>query len=274
MRLQFNNKLLTSLMLAVDYTLLSQGDAYTNMTGRFYPTTGSIYGLNVYTTPFRQLVNDASITGATQVSGIWVDGVFTQPGQNGLVSLNISEGTACFTGQPNLVTGQFAMKEFNTYLTTLPEEKLLFETKIYPRGDVTQIESGLPQSAQTYPAVFLKIQDSRNTPACLGGIDKKTTNVRVIICADSEFKAVAAVNILEDMAHRHLKIVEPTGLPFDALGGYTGVAYNYPAIPGIGDSYINSVRSTLLLSVKELNMLNPAVFPAFVDFELWTYFSP
>lgn len=273
MRTQFINKLLTSLLLAVDHTVLSQGEAYTNTTGRFYPTTGSLFGLNLYTSPYRQLVNDASITGASQVSGVWANGVFTQPGQNGLVSLNIAEGTACFTGRPNSVTGSFAVKDFSVYLTTAPEEKLLFETKFYLRGDVAQTLSGLPQGAQTYPAIFLKLTDSQNTPACLGGMDRKTTRVRAIVCADSEFKATAVCDILQDMAHHSISLIEPTGLPFDALGGYTGVAYNYTGTLSIGNTYLNSVKVSMLFSVKELNDLNPAVFPAFVDFELWTFLA-
>lgn len=275
MKIQFNNKLLSTFMLTIDNAILSKGDAYTNTTSQLYPVSGSLNGLNAYTTPYRQLVNDASITGATQISGLYVNNTFTMPGQNGLISFNISEGLAYFTGMPVSVSGAYALKDFNIYLSDEPEEKILFETKYNLRASYPQTITGLAPNAQTYPVIFIKHVDTVNVPFCLGGIDNKKVHVRAIVLAQSQYQLSAACNILEDLAHKKQPIFNPITLPFDALGGFSGVSYNYEtAKSAVTDfTYIQEAKTSMLFSVRELNILNPSIFPAFVDFELWNFLS-
>lgn len=278
MKIQYANKLTSSFLLAVDHAILSKGEAFTNTSGLFYPVSGTIYGLNAYSTPFRQLVNDESISGSIVVSGVFVSGAFLQPGQSGLVSLNVSEGMAYFSGRPTAVSGVFSTKEINTYLTTEPEEFLLFETKMTPKTRYPQTLTGMAPGDQVFPIVFVKPINAENTPFCLGGTDYKTSMFRVVVLAETQFQLYAICNILEDMAHKRIPMLNVTGLPFDAIGGFSGVPYNYTtAISGVplqDSPYVQSVRTSFLTEARGLNQLNPSIYPAFVDFTMWTVVTP
>jgi len=271
---QYIPKLVSSFLLAVDNKLLSN-NLYTNHSGLFYRASGSLYNMNVYSSPYRQFVNDASITGAIIPSGLWVNGQFITPNLSGLISYNISEGQAYFSNAPASVSGTYSVKDVNVYLTTEPEEKILFESKFYLKPKFTETLAGLPQELQTCPAVFIKVANSVNIPFCLGGAINKDVRIRATVMAESEYQMYSICNILEDMASKHFSIIEPTSLPFDALGGYTGVAYNYTGlcVGATLNGYIQEAKSSFLLNTIEFNHLNPKIYPAFVDFTVWNFLA-
>jgi len=273
MIIDFDNKVISSFLMAVDHEILNKGSGFTNTTGFFYPATGSIAGLNLYTTPYKQLVQDSSISGVTIPTGLWVNGSFLQPGTSGFYSFNIEEGQALFTGRPAIVSGSFSVKDFSVYLTNEPEERLLFETKYYLRGQISQTPTGLFQNAQTFPVIYIKPAGGENEPFCLGGVDNNKMRLRAIIIAETEFQMNAVVGILKRMAHRYFKIIEPTGVPLNALGGYTGISFNYTGLAAgyINQTYIWNVKALTLMGVRQFNEVNPKAFPAFVDFELWSF---
>lgn len=276
MDLQFDNKLISSFMLFLDRALLVSGRALTNYSGSLYRTTPGFNGLNVFTTPFRQLINDTSVTGANIMSGVWVNGVFSVPGQNGLHSINITEGQAYFTGNPTSVSGSYAVKDFSVYLTEKPEEELLFETKLYLRNKVPQVITGLSQDTQTYPSVYIKSVTAENQPFCLGGADNNQMIVRAIVLGDSQFLTDAACSILKSLARKKFKVFDPANIPLNAYGATTGTNFNYNTISTASnqESLIWRVKVSKLFNAREMNKINPAVFPAFVDFELWSILGP
>ena len=67
---QFDNLLLSSLVLYYDNKILDKGTAYTNVTSQFYATSGDVNGLYAYAAPFKPFVSDDSITNATKTSTI------------------------------------------------------------------------------------------------------------------------------------------------------------------------------------------------------------
>lgn len=272
MDLQPDNKILMSFLLFLDNKILTDGRAFTNSSGLLYKTSGRIDGLNVYTTAYKQLVNDTSVTGATIMSGIKISGSSVFPTQSGLNSINIGEGQAYLSGNPTAISGSFAVKDFSIYMTNKPEEYLLFETKYNLRAKTPQNLSGLSQDAEAYPVVYLKYNNSEDVPFCLGGTDNKQMTIRAIVIGDSQFLTDAACSIMKDAAKRYFKIIEPTSLPFNAYGGFTGVNYNYTGIAAQSSqqSMVWRVRHSSLGATQQFNQLNTKIFPAFVDFDLWT----
>ncbi len=272
MQEQWDNKLLSSFMLFLDHTLLSSGAAFTNTSGSLYRVSGNISGINVFATPFKQLVNDSSISGASILSGVWVGATFLLPGQSGLHSINITEGHAYFTGNPSSVSGNYAVKDFSLYLTTRPEEEILFETKFYLRSEVSQTLTGLPKDSETYPVIYIKPIRSENIPFCLGGVDNAEAIFRVIVLSNSQFLTDAACSILKTMARKKFKVVEKTNIPLNAYGAMTGVNFNYNSVAATSsvESLIWKVEVSNLVHSRDLNKLNPQVFPAFVDFKIWS----
>ena len=243
----------------------------------------------VYASPFKQLVSDASVTGSSDpnlLTGIYVNGDGPiGPGTSGLHSINHMQGQLYFTGgnaatdpmAGKTVSGRYAVKDFNVFLTSLPEEQLLFETKLVlnPKTSDIKLTTGVDPATQTYPAIFIKDNGGTNEEFALGGVDNTIINARAIVLADSLFNLDAACGILKDSVRKKMSIINQTDLNLNALGGYTGVTYNYTGVATGDYCYIDDVRvSKNVANRGDFQNLNPNVFSAFVDFELHNYRMP
>lgn len=80
------------------------------------------------------MVYDTSVSGANQISGVYVNGVFNSPGTGGnLISINPNQGQVYFNADKSSATisGNYAIKDLNLVITDEREEKLLFETQYF-----------------------------------------------------------------------------------------------------------------------------------------------
>jgi hypothetical protein len=281
MKAHYENNVMSSLMLLVDHYMLLKGEAYTNHSGVFYPVDNLYNGYYTYAAPFKQFVSDDSITNARVMKYVYVDPPSNQlePGRsdNDLHGINHYNGQVYFTTNQgsSLVSGNYAVKDFNVYLTNDPEQKLLFETKPQVNPKFPQQLSGLAPDTQTYPAIFLKNMGGVNEPFAFGGLDNTITRARLVVLADSSFKLDATCGILKDLRMKTVSIIED--LPFDAMGSYTGIStldignYNYTALATGNGPLVTDVRVSKMTSLwREFENLNPNVFSAFVDFDLST----
>ena len=276
MDVQYENKVMSSLLLYADHMISKKGNAFANTSSYFYETTQSYANIYNYSAPYKQIVSDHSITGASQLTGVYVDGSFSGVGQGTLHSIGHNQGTAYFSSQitgANRISGDFAIKDFNFYLTNKPEEEVLFETKYHLRPQVHETLTGLRPDQITYPAVFVKSIGGTNVPAAFGGLDKTVVDARCIHLAESAYEIDAAVCILKDMVKTKVCFIQ-NDLPFNALGAYTGKAYNYTglAAPKTGSEdfiFIDEVHvSKNIGAAGGYKNLNPDVYNAFVDFTL------
>ncbi len=272
MKAQFENKVMSSLLLFVDHQLLKHGEAFDNTSSYFYPTTQTFANYFNYSAPYKQIVSDHSITGATQLTGVYLDGNFTVPGQSNLNSINHLQGEVHFTSEitgSNRISGDYSVKEFNTYLTTKSEEELLFETKFQVKPKINQTVTGLNPETQTYPAVFIKSVSSEDTPFSFGGTDQTNINARLVVLADSAFSLDAACSILRDVVKSNVFLIQDE-LPFNAFGAYTGKAFNYTGIATGGDKVFvdRAYVSKNVGNLRPYDKINPQMHSAFVDYEL------
>jgi hypothetical protein len=246
MRISFDNRLMSSLLLYLDHEVLDGGAAYTNISGRLYPVSSPYSGLYAYATPFKQLVNDTSIAGASVMSGVYLNGAFVTIGTSGLYSINHNQGVAYFTGQLSssvVVSGRYAVKDINVEITDKAETKTLFETKYIPRLRYNQTISGLDTDVKTLPALYLKYQETEAPPAAFGGIKDNKLKIKGLLLTENESQRISACNILKNLVHRIVPIVTGS-TPFDYLGNFTGVNYNYNSLT------INTDYSPIVLDVK------------------------
>jgi hypothetical protein len=286
MKVQFENKVMSSLLLFVDHEVTQQGDAYTNHQSNLFKIDSLFSDYYVYASPFKQLVSDSGITGSSTpnlLTGVYVDGDGPiGPGTSGLHSINHMQGQAYFTGATDpmsgkTVSGRYAVKDFNVFLTSMPEEQLLFETKLVlnPKTSDIKVSTGVDSSAQTYPAIFIKDNGGRNEEYAMGGIEDTIINARAIVLADSLFNLDAACGILKDTVRKKMSLIEQTDLNLNALGGYTGVTYDYTGVATGDYCYIDDVTvSKNVANRGDFQNLNPNVFSAFVDFELHSHRMP
>jgi hypothetical protein len=283
MKEQWDNKVLSSTLLWLDNTLLSDGEAFFNTGHNFYPIRSEYNGFYSYGLPFKQIVADASISGAIIMTGVYLNSNFITTGQSGLLDISYEHGQVYFNSDVGTaLSGSFAVKEFNVSITELSEAELLFETKYQERPKTIQTATGLAPNVLTFPSVFLRNQASLNEPIAFGGQDITTLNVRAIVLADSQFNLDAVCSLLRDKVRTHIPIVEGSEMPFNAIGGYAGAVYNYTGLVAnkeVSDQlFISRVDISRLGSqnaaMTELKKINPKVYPAIIDFELEAFRYP
>lgn len=278
MKSQFNNTAMTSMLFWFDNKLLKQGEAFTNHSSYFWPIDARYYGYYTYGAPFKQMVIDESISGANIITGIYISGAFTQIGQNYLSGINASQGQLYFS-QPianasTSISGDYAVKDFNIYLTSETEEDLLFETQFQLKPQTYQNPTGLASNFETYPVIYLKYQGGSNEPLAFGGMDTTYINVRAIVLSDNIFKLDAVTSIFRDTARQFVPLIYDNEMPFNMLGSATG-NFNYQQLtankqPDYQYLYINdvSISKTDSRLSNTYNKLNPNLFAGFIDFEL------
>ena len=89
MKPQFDNKVMSSFFLWFDNKLLDKGEAFENVTGKFYDASEEYGGYQTYSSSYSQFVADAAITGATIPTGLYV-------GENNLVNRGEGGATGLF----------------------------------------------------------------------------------------------------------------------------------------------------------------------------------
>ena len=132
MKPQYKHELMTSFMLWFDHELLQEGEAYSNKTGTLYAKSDSRLP-NTYISAqsnYKQWVNDSSITG--EVNPI-IPTDFQGSGRADNIVFDFDNGRIIETGGSfttgDALTGTFAVKDFNIYLTNETEEDLILENK-------------------------------------------------------------------------------------------------------------------------------------------------
>jgi hypothetical protein len=281
MKAQFENVLMSSMVLWFDHTLIKKGEAFSNYNSEFYPITNIYNGYYTYGAPFKNLIRDESITGVNIISGVYLNNNFIRTGQSGLVAINADQGQLYFSSELNnpTISGNYAVKDYGIYLTNENEEKILFETKFNLNPKTTENPTGLPINAQTYPAIYLKNNGGNNTPIAFGGLDSSNINVRAIVISDSIFSMDAVSSIFKDTARTYIPIIQPSEMPFNSLNGLKS-RYNYDLLTtgraGTANSvYIKNVYiSKNVANRTQYQDLNPDAISAFVDFELEVYRYP
>ena len=275
MKAQWENLLMSSMMLHLDHLICKEGEGFVNHSGQFYPTQKKFQQYYSLALPFKQIIADTSVVGANALQGVTIDGNFKVPGEGGLAGILHHKGTLLFDSDMtgHTVTGNFSVKEFNVYITTKAEHDLLFKTAKQTNPKLVQVEEGLDPHTEAYPAIFLKNMGGFNQPLALGGIDNNITLVRAVVLASSAFSLDAVCGLLKNTAHKQMPVL--SALPFNAIGAYTNITYDYEALaatPGEGGenwAYLNDVRMTKVMPDQAgMQNLNTDVFAAFIDFEI------
>ena len=271
MKAQLDNILMSSMMMWIDHQILNKGEAYKNFSSLFYPITNIYNGFNSYGLPFKQIVCDSSVSGANLLSGVYINGSLNNVGSSNLTGINPYQGQIYFNSNQagNTLSGKYAVKDFNIYLTTQPEEEILFETQYQVKAKTSQTPTGLAIENITYPCIFLKNNGGSNEPFALGGQDDTIMEVRAIVLADNAFNLDAVCSILKDTARCYIPLIRNS--PYNNFGSLNSGFYNYNSlIAGINVSndafYISEVNISKIFANIKTN--NNQVYSAFVDFTL------
>lgn len=278
MKQQFKNQLLSSFYLYLDHQFLKKGEAYENVSTLFYPQNSAFGGIYTYAAPYKQIVNDESITGANYLSGVYIGNSFSTYGQNNLTGINHTQGQIYFdANKTGVISGNYAIKDFNILMAQQNEETLLFETKFEPRPKVHQTLTGLKDSDYSYPAIFIKYNNGSAEDFCFGGTDKIISEIRCTVLADNVYNLDAACSILEDLRKTDFAVMDTSSLPFNSFGAITNLNYNYTGQVATGDSrsFIWDISvSKINFADPEIRLKNPEISAAFIDFEIYSFRNP
>ena len=288
MKAQLTNNMMSSFLAFLDNRVLISGEAFTNHGSNLYPLgQDTVDGFTIWGAPFKQMVCDASVAGATQFTGVKIDGsAFFGVNSNGIKFFQHHQGQVYFEKPSSstpasvlngsaVVSGNYSVKDFNMYLTSEPEEELLFQTKFELSPKTTQTVTGLASEAQTYPAIFLKDNGGKNIPFAMGGIDSTVLEVRAIVLADSAFKLDAVCSIMKDCFNDKVSLMDSSDFPFNAIGACIGT-YNYETLAESAEDafFIDEVNvSKSIPNRGDYEDINSDVFSAFADFKL-SYVRP
>ena len=284
---QYDNIVMSSFMLWFDHTLLDKGKAFTNTSSFFYDVDSLYNGYNTYGSPFRQFVADESIAnkhGADVINHVTLNNSTTVRGASNFANINYEQGQVYFSSSvssPNTtLSGDYAVKDFNIYITNELEEKLLFETQFKTRNTTNTTATGLPPSTMTYPAVFLKNNGSKNEPVAFGGQDQTEMDLRAIVLSDDQYKLDAVSSIFRDRVRTFVPLIPAADMPFNALGDFKdNQQYNYT---GLADTtsktgvFIDNVYTSKIggVTYTQKTNVNPDVFSMVIDFELSDFRFP
>ena len=286
MKPQFDNKVMSSFFLWFDNKLLDKGEAFENVTGQFYDASEEYQGFSTYASSYSQFVADASITGATIPTGVFVgeNNLVNrgEGGATGLFDINYLDGKVYFSGDQTAdITGSFAIKDYNVYLTNQPEDKILFETKYTERNKIDITPTGLEAGTKTYPVVYLKSMGSSNEPIAFGGQDQTTINIRAIVLAQSQFELDAVGSIFRDTQKTLVPLFEESEMPFNSFGGYKdGDQFNFTDDTSskgstnscfIEEVFVSNLERGVQSRIRDLN---PDIFTNIIDFELTKFRFP
>ncbi len=286
MQAQYDNVVMSSALLWLDHTILSKGKAFTNTSSFFYDVDSLYNGYHTYGSPFRQFVADESIKNihnADIINTVSLNNSLTVRGASNFANINYEQGQVYFSSAVSnpstTLSGDFAVKDFNTYITNDLEEKLLFETQFTVRNKTDLTAAGLPPSTMTYPAIFLKNNGSRNEPIAFGGEDQTETDIRAIILSDDQYKIDAVGSIFRDKARTFIPLIPEANMPFNALGDYrNNVQFNYtgltdarsPDCVSTTGVFIDNVYTSKIggVTYTQKTNINPDVFSMIIDFEI------
>lgn len=283
---QHSNVVLSSFVLFVDNTVLSKGNGYTNTNSYFYPVAKTYKNLFSYAAPYKSFVSDFSIGGATIPTGVYLDSSFLITGTSGFSGINYNEGVVYFgsevTGQ-NRISGSYAVKEFDVFITSQPEEALLFETQYQIKNKVGKTITGISPNSISCPVIFLKNQGGNNEEWALGGTENTKNEIIGIIIADSQYNLDAVTSILKDTVRKTFPLLSGYEMPFNLFGSFrSGILFNYNNFntrADVGNSaYISNVeittfgmRSPILTEFKKINK---DMYPAISSFTIETIRNP
>lgn len=274
MKPQFQHEVTTSFMLWADNFLLRKGEAYTNYVSTLYPNTSDDRlspGLVSYSSPHKQWVFDSSIEGANIPDGIYDNGTFIPRDTEGL-KLDFDNGRAIlndsFGSAKDGVSGAYAVKDFNFYITNQTEEQLIIDSKFDVNDRFKQDLGGIAPYKQVIPAIFVNSETSENEPYAFGGEDKTSTNIRCVVFAENTYQLDGALSIFNDAKNEVYTKLSFEDYPLNEFGDVTG--FNYKELSSKTKQqyfHIEEARVSKLSDRINKN-IDPTLFVGFIDFEV------
>lgn len=218
----------------LDNWLAGTGQGYFNTSSRLYyqPDPRLPAGNVAYASPFRSWVCDSGVGGAIiadRVSGSLGPGgtgAITR-GQSGMI-VDYANGRVIFpssVGTSAIISGSYAVKEFNVYFANQSAERQVFTTKyaLNSRFNCTGIP---PPYAMVTPCVFISNEVSENDNWAFGGLYNTRHDLTVYVMAETPGQLEGALSVMADAYEAHFPQLDTSTVPLGPSGDVKS-GYNY-----------------------------------------------
>lgn len=196
-------------------------------------------GYNPYAAPFRTMVWDSGVSGASifnSVSGypFGTTGSFAEisRGQSGMM-VDYMNGRVLFPSStigPNaIISGSYAFKDFNVYFANQGADRMVFSDKYYLNSRFGNPATGVPPAnAMVTPCIFVSAPQMVKPVLGFGGQHLARVSVAVNVLAETQGQLENALSLLaasRDLVFPQLPASEwPLGPYGDIKSGYNYVA--------------------------------------------------
>jgi hypothetical protein len=280
MNIGFDHELLSSFYLWFDDRLNFFGDAVmpsVNHTFEYVDSPNIPTNYHAYYSPYRQFVwgsdknlvnNFVSINGVQKFDR--TDDLFIDY-NNGRVLVE----TGTHGASKNLtITGDFAYKTANVYITDETEENVILNSDfiISPVNQTfLQQNGGFSDKIYTVPAVFLTLENSENEPFSFGGLDSTICNIRGVVIADSNYTLDGILSLFRDSSRSCFSLIDYTDFPFGEFNHIKSHPYKYEVLSNSSSKncFIDSVRVSKITDRAMERITSTKDFKiGFIDFQV------
>lgn len=283
MRITYENLLSCSFFAWINNRVQNDGGGYINYSSQFFPINPNFNGYYSYSAPFSQFISDSSVSGATVMTGIYLNKVLISTGQSGFVGIDYERANVYFNQKlpaNSIVSGNYSIKELNCLIPTFYDLDVLFETKLNLRPKYFKPVTGLNNNELSYPAIFIKAESSPDsTPFAFGGTVETRTVFNAYVFADSQFQLDSVMSLMKDSKYKYIPLLNANEQPYNNLGGLkNGQLYNYTGLVG---NRISMGSGALIESVEitdwsrrggiggDITKLTTEAFFSLATFTLW-----
>ena len=274
-----DSRILASFKEWFDHVLLDEGQAYRNVSARLYEDQHKRLGesYTTYTSPYPQWVYDSSITGASIPTGVTGDPDHPNipRGASGM-RFDFRNGGVIFDGgyrNDLLIETSFAVRDINSYITTQPDEKLVFETKFEFNPGIRSVSTGVPMDSIVAPAAFIKSVRTQEEGHCLGGMNRNYHNIRVILVSNSELQLIGVGDLFKSKVNKCFKVFSGNQLPLDEFNdikSHFSGSWNYDTQAAIAPNTAH-IESALFYPENGGNLSkSPHVFVGILEMRVFT----
>jgi len=291
MKVQFDHEFQSSFYLFLDNHITHRGGGSGisgGMMFNYYSETSDVYeGLSAFYSPQKQLFTDGVPSGDQQVyikNSKVADGWYIQNNDaTNLLILDHYDGRVILNSgtygsnaaYPDMsISGDFAQKDFNVYITNESEEQLFVENEFILASDnETYYESISGLNAQRYvvPGVFISLNSSNNDPYGFGGEDNTSENIRLVCVADSNYTLDGILSLCRDMAQKSFPLVPFGDFPYGEFFHIKNTGYAYTDLQSTYSTgkhgYIEEASTSKLFD-RSSNKVPKELRIGFVDVEV------
>lgn len=274
MKAQFNNQLLSSFAMWMTNRIQNNGQGYKNypvVTG-YLQSEPSRTGY-CYAFPYKSLVYDSSVSGATVLSGVYNQaGNFLTRGSG--ITIDYIHGRVFSpTNLGSTVSGSLARQEYNVYVSTEEETEFLLERVYNENANLRYTPTGVSFGRFAAPCVILTNAYGKNVPFAFGGQDSSEKTIRGLIFSDNNYAQEAVTSLLTDSSKSYFPLMTSAMSPINGYGDVKNGSYNYVNLAATQTPNV-FIEDVISLKMEEKMNQNKNFTIAIVEFDTVTIRYP